>query len=268
MTNGIYYTVEGWNDETVSLRMHPDFAQNHIDKVKDALQEMQPMLRKLVPYLRESQRSLKQAEAFASEQGCTNVKALAKILRAIDFQVTKESVMPPENWPEENEEEGVNPDLPSEAAGPTAFDLSWAEFGRTTRLTHALPYVYYQGKTIKNQNLLLMGTQSRHYTMRHLIVGLGRVQKSKHVSICPAALEETMLQKGKEIYDKYDQRAKTEAAAVAPALDADGDVVMDEPTDPFCAAPFDDDVDDDDVDDDQEPVTFEDPFGDDAFDDV
>ena len=77
-----------------------------------------------------------------------------------------------------------------------------------------------------------------------------------------------MLQKGKEIYDKYDQRAKTEAAAVAPALDADGDVVMDEPTDPFGAAPFDDDVDDDDVDDDQEPVTFEDPFGDDAFDDV
>jgi hypothetical protein len=74
-----------------------------------------------------------------------------------------------------------------------------------TSTTRARRYVYYQGKTVKDQTLLLMNTSSRHFTMRHLIVGLGRVQQSSRVWLCPESLQETMIEKAKEIYRRRQQ---------------------------------------------------------------
>ena len=57
------------------------------------------------------------------------------------------------------------------------------------RLTHALPYVYDQGKTVAEKTLWLMNVRSKHFTMRHLIMGLGRVQEAKYVKICGSGRE-------------------------------------------------------------------------------
>jgi hypothetical protein len=99
----------------------------------------------------------------------------------------------------------VEPDDEQQKLGPKAFELDWEQFALKLRLTHALPYVYYQGKTVKKQTLLLMNTQSRHFTMRHLIMGLGRVQQSSRVWLCPQSLQEAIIEKAKEIYKRRQQ---------------------------------------------------------------
>jgi hypothetical protein len=69
---------------------------------------------------------------------------------------------------------------------------------------HALPYVYYQGKTVAKKTLWLMNVKSPHFTMRHLIMGLGRVQESKRVKILDPNLEKHLVLKAaKEIHEMY-----------------------------------------------------------------
>lgn len=159
--------------------------------------------------------------------------------------------------------------------GPEEFDISWANFQQCVRLTHALPYVYYQGKTVANQTLWLMNVESKHFTMRHLIMGLGRVQTAKNVRICARGRELKILDIAKNAFEAYERRARSEAApevVVADVVvDADGDVVMEEPDDaasipdPFADVDFDDDVA---ANSDDESVNFADPFEDVDFDDI
>jgi hypothetical protein len=82
--------------------------------------------------------------------------------------------------------------LPEHIKGPF-IHLPWKDFQLQARLTHALPYVYYQGKTVANKTLWLMNVGSRFFTMRHLIMGLGRVQESKRVKILSPSEEETLI---------------------------------------------------------------------------
>jgi hypothetical protein len=77
--------------------------------------------------------------------------------------------------------------------GPREFKLPWREFMKVMRLTHALPYCYYQGRTLKDKKFLLMSTKSPHFDMRHLIVGLGRVTRGDMVSIAHPAYEREIL---------------------------------------------------------------------------
>jgi hypothetical protein len=71
--------------------------------------------------------------------------------------------------------------------------MTWDEFLRTTRLVHALPYCYYQGKTVRDGVLGLMNTRSPHFTMRHLILGLGRVTNSRRAALCAPEVERLWL---------------------------------------------------------------------------
>jgi hypothetical protein len=82
--------------------------------------------------------------------------------------------------------------LPPHIVDP-AIELSWKDFQLQARLTHALPYVYYQGKTVANKTLWLMNVGSRHFTMRHLIMGLGRVQESRRVKILSPSKEKAHI---------------------------------------------------------------------------
>jgi len=95
----------------------------------------------------------------------------------------------------------VHPDfVVSGGAEVKPIMLKWQQFVSTLRLTHALPYVYYQGKTVREKTLLLMNVDSPHFTLRHLILGLGRVSKSEYVKICSPAREVKILATAKQAY--------------------------------------------------------------------
>ena len=91
--------------------------------------------------------------------------------------------------------------------------MSWRQFQEEARLTHALPYVYYQGKTISKKILWLMSVKNKHFTMRHLIMGLGRVQESKYVKICEPSRQRQIMEAAKETYEMFEKRARDELEA-------------------------------------------------------
>ena len=98
--------------------------------------------------------------------------------------------------------------LPDSIADPT-LELPWVDFQLQAWLTHALPYVYYQGKTVANKTLWLMSVKSQHFTMRHLIMGLGRVQESIRVKILHPDREAAhILPAAKEAFRMYEERIR------------------------------------------------------------
>ena len=115
-----------------------------------------------------------------------------------------------------------------------------------------------------------MNAKSKHFTMRHLILGLGRVQRAANVKICGPGREKKVLERAQDAYDDYEKRARSEVPAeivVAeqhPA-DDDGDMLMDGEVaqDPFEGIGFDDYSDFD-----EQPVELKDPFEDESFDDI
>ena len=107
--------------------------------------------------------------------------------------------------PTEVEDPDVEPDDETKKLGSKAFELDWEQFALKLRLTHALPYVYYQGRTVKDQTLMLLNTHSRYFTMRHLIMGLGRVQQSSRVWLCPEELQEILTERAKSAYRRLQE---------------------------------------------------------------
>ena len=155
----------------------------------------------------------------------------------------------------------VHPDFVSEGEEVKPITLKWQEFVSTLRLTHALPYVYYQGRTVREKTLLLMNVDSPHFTMRHLILGLGRVSKSEFVKICSPARETKIVAMAKQAYLEYEERASAARgrAVVPPEVTA---LLRDDASqigEPECVG---------DIDDEDEVVVHEDCFDDSAFDDL
>jgi len=62
------------------------------------------------------------------------------------------------------------------------FTLDAAEAARFLRLTHALCYYTVQARTIHGP-LRLAQTDHKHFTLRHLIVGLGRAPEGGVVEV-------------------------------------------------------------------------------------
>jgi len=62
------------------------------------------------------------------------------------------------------------------------FELSLEEVARDLRLTHALCYYSCQARTIHGP-LRLAQTDCRWFTLRHLIVGLGRAPAGSEVEV-------------------------------------------------------------------------------------
>jgi hypothetical protein len=103
--------------------------------------------------------------------------------------------------PEVNDDvdDEINPD--DKKLGDKNVTLPWTEFVRKLRLTHSLPYVYYQGKTVKSK-ILLMNLWSEHFTMRHLIMSLGRTTKSSDVWLCSRDDERELVKQGRHAFEK------------------------------------------------------------------
>ena len=267
VTNGVFYVIQDFDDATVSLQMHPDYAKNYVAKVERSFPQLQSTLPGLVTFLQEKPRTEKDLASYPGMQekldkGLTALSAL----KALGFVAIDGVMVVPEQFKPCGNDPDVEPSLPNEIMGPEAFTMSWGDFQKCLRLTHALPYVYYQGKTVADQTLWLMNVKSKHFTMRHLILGLGRVQRAENVKICGPGREKMVLERAQEAFENYEKRARSEAtAAVAPKVDEDGDLVMESDTvsvpDPFSDVGFDRDGDD------EEPVDFEDPFADETFED-
>jgi hypothetical protein len=232
VTNGINYIVKSLNDEGCMLQMHPDYSQNYVAKVERNFPKLAPLIRGLVQYLLAAPRSAKDLSWYPGvdekiDKGLTVLEAL----KSLGFVAVDNRVVVPAHFAKVETDEDVEPSLPTEIMGPEEFFITWADFQQSLRLTHALPYIYYQGKTISNQLLLLMNTESKHFTMRHLIMGLGRVQKAENVKICARGREETLLKRGQLAFQEYERKARENAPAEAVAsvvIDEDGDVVMEE----------------------------------------
>ena len=62
------------------------------------------------------------------------------------------------------------------------FMMSEEDLARTMRLTHAFTYYSSQARTIMGE-LRLCDTDHRHFTLRHLIVGLGRAPRGDIVRV-------------------------------------------------------------------------------------
>ena len=63
-----------------------------------------------------------------------------------------------------------------------SFELSKEEVATTMRLTHAITYFSSQARTIYG-SLRLEDTKNEKFTIRHLIVGLGRAPKGCDVQV-------------------------------------------------------------------------------------
>ena len=66
--------------------------------------------------------------------------------------------------------------------GDDKFPMSQAELACNMRLTHAITYFGSQARTIRG-GLCLADTDSPRFTIRHLIVGLGRAPNGRDVHV-------------------------------------------------------------------------------------
>ena len=62
------------------------------------------------------------------------------------------------------------------------FMMSKQDLAKTMRLTHAFTYYSSQARTIRGA-LRLCDTDHRHFSLRHLIVGLGRAPRGDVVQV-------------------------------------------------------------------------------------
>jgi hypothetical protein len=199
LVNGLVYVVKGYDDEEVTLTLHPDYNKDHQERVKylqSKLDDLQPKMQNLVSFLMEKDRTL---EEFKAAVGAEDDLDEEEIM-SLGFSVTKKGRG-------KNAKEYVTADphyeswaahfhgpatLPERIVDPS-LRLSWKDFQLQARLMHALPYVYYQGKTVANKTLWLMNVKSPYFTMRHLTMGLGRVQESRRVKILDPSREAALI---------------------------------------------------------------------------
>jgi hypothetical protein len=144
IVNGYSYTITGFDDENVHLKVFPEYAKKEEEAVDVEAAE---------------------ADAEEEEQG-------------------------------EDEEEAEEVDV---EVDPAVFQVTHETFMKHFRQADALPVCYSQGRTYRNKKVLLMDTESPHYTMRHLIVAISRVTNGNDIWIAPPELGSDMSSMAKSI---------------------------------------------------------------------
>ena len=67
--------------------------------------------------------------------------------------------------------------------GDEEIEVPLAEVPYLLRLTHAMCYYTMQARTVKNRHMVLLDTDSKHFSVRALIVGLSRVEEGSFLHI-------------------------------------------------------------------------------------
>ena len=74
--------------------------------------------------------------------------------------------------------------------GDEIIELTLREAADNLRLCYAAVYQSCQGRTLKEQHVMLMDTGHRHFSVRHLYVGASRVTSSEYLHIAGPAVED------------------------------------------------------------------------------
>jgi hypothetical protein len=158
------------------------------------------------------------------------------------YKKQPEEVPEDEEDDEEAEEEVVDP---GEGEIPVDVKLSRENVSKWLRPTFARCYGSIQGCTMEKQHILLIDTRAsrggtRHFTLRHLIVGVSRATHQDFVHIASAE-DEAMLMREADAFSKVamgpgglnpttyevvEDELQFPAVADDDVLDAGGDVVM------------------------------------------
>jgi hypothetical protein len=205
VTNGFIYTIQDFDEDGVQLLMHTDYCKNLLAKQQAVAEALQPFLWAVYERVGVGEVVINRFSEWMNKTFMDNLRREKKVdkglsnkevLQMMGFIVEGNKVRAAveEEQPEEEVlENDVLPDEPEMQVGPREFKLPWCDFMKVMRLTHALPYCYYQGRTLRDKKFLLMSTKSPHFDMRHLIVGLGRVTRGDMVSIAHPAYEREIL---------------------------------------------------------------------------
>jgi hypothetical protein len=210
LTNGYFYRIKAMNNDGAELEMHGDYCKHEVAKKKEILPTLRPFVAETLKYVG-SEKPLQSVSAWMNKTFMNKLRVESsldmpnkELLCLMGFEVESGKVVP------SDEEAGGDEDDDPDRVGPRIVKLSWSEFTQSMRLTRALPYCYYQGRTLKDTYFMLMSTRSPHFSMRHLIMGLGRVTRGDRVCIASPELEKLMLETAEKM-----QRSKDEEAVQA-----------------------------------------------------
>jgi hypothetical protein len=194
--NGVFYEIVDFSHDTVTLRMHDSCSATYVAKLVARQESLRGFVQPFIDSVGAGIFPLAECAKHLAEVGLPKAAldglSEADALTAMGFALDGGDVIV----------EGDEASKPPARPKLPPFVLSRANFQAALRLTHALPYPYFQGRTLKDQKLLLMDVQHRHFTMRHLIMGLGRVTKGADVWICPPGLEKRLKDDAKLVYNE------------------------------------------------------------------
>jgi hypothetical protein len=88
--------------------------------------------------------------------------------------------------------------------------LTYAELSRWLRLGYAYTYYSIQGRTIRDRTLLLLDNNSKHFTVRNLIVGISRAPLGSQIKIPSLREEGAFMQRLPDVPDEVDKNAAEE----------------------------------------------------------
>ena len=109
-----------------------------------------------------------------------------------------------EDQPEDEDEESEETeDDPAEGEIPEDLKLSYENVSKWLRPMHALCYGSIQGCTMADKRILLLDTRAaegrvRHFTLRHLIVGVSRATHQDNVHVANEDYEKRLMRDARQ----------------------------------------------------------------------
>ena len=185
IVNGCIYVADEVDSETVTLHIHEDYqlepAKYKKPHIHDALKVYVPHVKSL---LKEKARTAGYLQNHAEKKSTSELKRLIGHVKETQrwraftmnfdtiFKMTGNLISLREQDEEDNDEKTSN-----------VVKLNHQDFCASFRFTYALCYYSAQGTTIRGKNVMLFDTNHKHFTMRHLNVGLSRATHGKYVHV-------------------------------------------------------------------------------------
>ena len=160
--------------------------------------------------------------------GCTS--GSKKILPGIEYKVVEidadtVTVEMMEPWKTNDEtymiiEAAANGDGPEKKAAKAEkaridaleynIELTYEEASRWLRLGYAYTYYSIQGRTIRDRTIILLDTNSQHFNVRNLIVGISRAPLGSQIKIPTQKQEMAFMERLPDVPDEIDKNAPEE----------------------------------------------------------
>ena len=90
------------------------------------------------------------------------------------------------------------------------IELTYEEASRWLRLGYAYTYYSIQGRTIRDRTIMLLDTNSQHFNVRNLIVGISRAPLGSQIKIPTQKQEMAFMERLPDVPDEIDKNAPEE----------------------------------------------------------